>query len=76
MDVISLFPLEIFYYFTGVNSLLRFPRLLKVSFLLVPTFKLLPPFLKFGFSSQYTVFFEFNDRMEAVMKKAYIYRWR
>ncbi|XP_068607454.1 cyclic nucleotide-gated channel beta-3 [Brachionichthys hirsutus] len=51
MDVISLFPMEIFYYFTGVNSLLRFPRLLK-----------------------YTVFFEFNDRMEAVMKKAYIYR--
>lgn len=30
MDVISLFPMEIFYYFTGVNSLLRFPRLLKV----------------------------------------------
>lgn len=25
--------------------------------------------------SQYMVFFEFNDRMEAVMKKAYIYRW-
>lgn len=23
---------------------------------------------------QYQVFFEFNDRMEAVMKKAYIYR--
>ncbi|KAF6725990.1 Cyclic nucleotide-gated cation channel beta-1 [Oryzias melastigma] len=51
MDVISLFPMEIFYVFTGVNSLLRFPRLLK-----------------------YMVFFEFNDRMEAVMKKAYIYR--
>ncbi|XP_035991687.1 cyclic nucleotide-gated cation channel beta-3 isoform X2 [Fundulus heteroclitus] len=51
MDIISLFPMEIFYYFTGVNSLLRFPRLLK-----------------------YMVFFEFNDRMEAVMKKAYIYR--
>ncbi|XP_051800868.1 cyclic nucleotide-gated cation channel beta-3 [Acanthochromis polyacanthus] len=51
MDVISLFPMEIFYYFTGVNSLLRFPRLLK-----------------------YSAFFEFNDRMEAVMKKAYIYR--
>uniref|UniRef100_A0A3P9MCG2 Cyclic nucleotide gated channel subunit beta 1a n=1 Tax=Oryzias latipes TaxID=8090 RepID=A0A3P9MCG2_ORYLA len=50
MDVISLFPMEIFYVFTGVNSLLRFPRLLK-----------------------YMVFFEFNDRMEAVMKKAYIY---
>ncbi|XP_035768637.1 cyclic nucleotide-gated cation channel beta-1 [Neolamprologus brichardi] len=29
MDIISLFPLEVFYYFTGVNSLLRFPRLLK-----------------------------------------------
>uniref|UniRef100_A0A3B4Y4M8 Cyclic nucleotide gated channel subunit beta 1a n=1 Tax=Seriola lalandi dorsalis TaxID=1841481 RepID=A0A3B4Y4M8_SERLL len=51
MDIISLFPMEIFYFFTGVNSLLRFPRLLK-----------------------YMVFFEFNDRMEAVMKKAYIYR--
>ncbi|XP_069386078.1 cyclic nucleotide-gated channel beta-3 isoform X3 [Paralichthys olivaceus] len=51
MDVISLFPMEIFYYFTGVNSLLRFPRLMK-----------------------YMVFSEFNDRMEAVMKKAYIYR--
>ncbi|XP_071779248.1 uncharacterized protein cngb1a [Centroberyx gerrardi] len=51
MDVISLFPLEIFYYFTGVKSLLRFPRLLK-----------------------YMVFSEFNDRVEAVMKKAYIYR--
>uniref|UniRef100_A0A669D2Z1 Cyclic nucleotide gated channel subunit beta 1 n=1 Tax=Oreochromis niloticus TaxID=8128 RepID=A0A669D2Z1_ORENI len=46
-----LFPLEVFYYFTGVNSLLRFPRLLK-----------------------YMVFSEFNDRMESVMKKAYIYR--
>uniref|UniRef100_A0A667XGD8 Cyclic nucleotide gated channel subunit beta 1a n=1 Tax=Myripristis murdjan TaxID=586833 RepID=A0A667XGD8_9TELE len=51
MDVISLFPMEVLYYFTGVNSLLRFPRLLK-----------------------YMVFFEFNDRVEAVMKKAYIYR--
>ncbi|KAK9542157.1 hypothetical protein VZT92_000043 [Zoarces viviparus] len=51
MDVISLFPMEILYWFTGVNSLLRFPRLLK-----------------------YMAFFEFNDRMEAVMKKAYIYR--
>ncbi|CAJ1049897.1 Cyclic nucleotide-gated cation channel beta-1 [Xyrichtys novacula] len=51
MDIISLFPMEIFYFFTGVNSLLRFPRLLK-----------------------YVAFFEFNDRIEAVMKKAYIYR--
>uniref|UniRef100_H3CF89 Cyclic nucleotide gated channel subunit beta 1a n=1 Tax=Tetraodon nigroviridis TaxID=99883 RepID=H3CF89_TETNG len=50
-DLLSLFPLELCYIFTGVNPLLRFPRLLK-----------------------YQVFFEFNDRMEAVMKKAYIYR--
>ncbi|KAK1785146.1 hypothetical protein P4O66_018557, partial [Electrophorus voltai] len=51
MDLISLFPLDILYYFTGVKSVLRFPRLLK-----------------------YMAFFEFNDRLEAVMKKAYIYR--
>ncbi|XP_058243389.1 cyclic nucleotide-gated cation channel beta-3 isoform X1 [Hemibagrus wyckioides] len=51
MDIISLFPLEILYYFTGVKSILRFPRILK-----------------------YMAFFEFNDRLEAVMKKAYIYR--
>ncbi|KTG06010.1 hypothetical protein cypCar_00012274 [Cyprinus carpio] len=29
MDVISLFPLDLLYFFTGVKSLLRFPRLLK-----------------------------------------------
>ncbi|XP_066541218.1 cyclic nucleotide-gated channel beta-3 [Hoplias malabaricus] len=51
MDMISLFPLEILYYYTGVKSVLRFPRILK-----------------------YQAFFEFNDRLEAVMKKAYIYR--
>lgn len=28
----------------------------------------------FALILQYQVFFEFNDRMEAVMKKAYIYR--
>uniref|UniRef100_A0A8C7CV38 Cyclic nucleotide-binding domain-containing protein n=1 Tax=Oncorhynchus kisutch TaxID=8019 RepID=A0A8C7CV38_ONCKI len=53
MDCISMFPMEIFYYFTGVNSLLRFPRPLK-----------------------YMAFFEFSDRLEAVMKKAYIYRYQ
>nr|XP_009292120.1 cyclic nucleotide-gated cation channel beta-1 isoform X5 [Danio rerio] len=51
MDVISLFPLDVLYVFTGVKSLLRFPRLLK-----------------------YNAFFEFNDRLEAWMSKAYIYR--
>uniref|UniRef100_A0A3Q1GPL0 Cyclic nucleotide gated channel subunit beta 1a n=1 Tax=Acanthochromis polyacanthus TaxID=80966 RepID=A0A3Q1GPL0_9TELE len=30
--------------------------------------------LTVNFLSQYSAFFEFNDRMEAVMKKAYIYR--
>ena len=29
MDVISLVPLELFYFKTGINPLLRFPRLLK-----------------------------------------------
>ncbi|XP_072574522.1 cyclic nucleotide-gated channel beta-1-like [Paramormyrops kingsleyae] len=51
MDVLSLVPLEVFYLKTGVNSLLRFPRLLK-----------------------YMAFLEFNDRLEAVLSKAYIYR--
>ncbi|XP_064193424.1 cyclic nucleotide-gated cation channel beta-1 isoform X2 [Anguilla rostrata] len=51
MDVASLIPLELFYIKTGVNSLLRFPRLLK-----------------------YMAFFEFNDRLEAILSKAYIYR--
>ncbi|KAJ8247363.1 hypothetical protein GJAV_G00245540 [Gymnothorax javanicus] len=51
MDVVSLVPLELFYIKTGVNSLLRFPRLLK-----------------------YMSFLEFNDRLEAILSKAYIYR--
>uniref|UniRef100_A0A8C1UDU9 Cyclic nucleotide gated channel subunit beta 1a n=1 Tax=Cyprinus carpio TaxID=7962 RepID=A0A8C1UDU9_CYPCA len=49
--LLILFPLDLLYFFTGVKSLLRFPRLLK-----------------------YNAFFEFNDRLEAVMSKAYIYR--
>ncbi|XP_049339712.1 cyclic nucleotide-gated cation channel beta-3 isoform X2 [Astyanax mexicanus] len=51
MDIISMMPLEVLYYFTGVKSILRFPRILK-----------------------YQAFFEFNDRLESFMKKAYIYR--
>ncbi|XP_062404752.1 cyclic nucleotide-gated cation channel beta-3 [Sardina pilchardus] len=51
MDVLSMIPLDVLYFKTGVISLLRFPRLLK-----------------------YMAFFEFNDRVEAVMRKAYIYR--
>ncbi|KAJ8417882.1 hypothetical protein AAFF_G00227250 [Aldrovandia affinis] len=51
MDMVSLIPLELFYIKTGVNSLLRFPRLLK-----------------------YMAFFEFNERLEAILSKAYIYR--
>lgn len=30
-DVVSLVPLELFYFKTGVNPLLRLPRLLKVT---------------------------------------------
>ncbi|XP_031420087.1 cyclic nucleotide-gated cation channel beta-1-like isoform X3 [Clupea harengus] len=51
MDVFSLVPLELFYFRTGVNPLLRFPRLLKVM-----------------------SFFEFNERLEAILTKPYFYR--
>ncbi|CAB1322903.1 unnamed protein product, partial [Coregonus sp. 'balchen'] len=51
MDVISLVPLELFYFKTGINPLLRFPRLLKIM-----------------------SFFEFNDRLEGILTKAYVYR--
>uniref|UniRef100_A0A3Q0R2W1 Cyclic nucleotide gated channel subunit beta 1b n=1 Tax=Amphilophus citrinellus TaxID=61819 RepID=A0A3Q0R2W1_AMPCI len=50
-DVASLVPLELFYFKTGINPLLRLPRLLKIH-----------------------SFFEFNDRLEAILTKAYIYR--
>uniref|UniRef100_UPI0037E73D31 cyclic nucleotide-gated channel beta-1-like n=1 Tax=Semicossyphus pulcher TaxID=241346 RepID=UPI0037E73D31 len=50
-DVASLVPLEIFYFKTGINPLLRLPRLLKIN-----------------------SFFEFNERLEAILTKAYIYR--
>lgn len=32
LDVASLVPLELFYFKTGINPLLRLPRLLKVAF--------------------------------------------
>uniref|UniRef100_A0A3P8X2U2 Cyclic nucleotide gated channel subunit beta 1b n=1 Tax=Cynoglossus semilaevis TaxID=244447 RepID=A0A3P8X2U2_CYNSE len=47
----SLVPLELFYFKTGINPLLRLPRLLK-----------------------FNSFFEFNERLEAILTKAYIYR--
>ncbi|KAI9518194.1 cyclic nucleotide gated channel beta 1 [Dissostichus eleginoides] len=50
-DLASLVPLEIFYFKTGINPLLRLPRLLKIN-----------------------SFFEFNERLEAILTKAYIYR--
>uniref|UniRef100_A0A3Q2FRR9 Cyclic nucleotide-gated cation channel beta-1-like n=1 Tax=Cyprinodon variegatus TaxID=28743 RepID=A0A3Q2FRR9_CYPVA len=49
-DVASLVPLELFYFKTGINPLLRLPRLLKIN-----------------------SFFEFNERLEAILTKAYIY---
>uniref|UniRef100_A0A3Q3J8H9 Cyclic nucleotide-binding domain-containing protein n=1 Tax=Monopterus albus TaxID=43700 RepID=A0A3Q3J8H9_MONAL len=51
-DIASLVPLELFYFKTGINPLLRLPRLLKVH-----------------------SFFEFNDRLEAILAKAYIYSY-
>uniref|UniRef100_A0A3P9M6N3 Cyclic nucleotide gated channel subunit beta 1b n=1 Tax=Oryzias latipes TaxID=8090 RepID=A0A3P9M6N3_ORYLA len=50
-DIASLVPLEFFYFKTGINPLLRLPRLLKI----------------------YS-FLEFNERLEAILTKAYIYR--
>ncbi|XP_055365814.1 cyclic nucleotide-gated cation channel beta-1-like [Betta splendens] len=50
-DVASLVPLELFYFITGINPMLRLPRLLKIN-----------------------SFFEFNERLEAILAKAYIYR--
>ncbi|XP_041853872.1 cyclic nucleotide-gated cation channel beta-1-like isoform X2 [Melanotaenia boesemani] len=51
LDVASLVPLELFYFKTGINPLLRLPRLLKIN-----------------------SFFEFNEHLEAILTKAYIYR--
>ncbi|KAF0041466.1 hypothetical protein F2P81_007364 [Scophthalmus maximus] len=51
-DVASLVPLELFYFKTGINPLLRLPRLLKIN-----------------------SFFEFNERLEAILTKAYVYSY-
>nr|XP_031359600.1 cyclic nucleotide-gated cation channel beta-3 [Lonchura striata domestica] len=51
LDVLSVFPFDILYFFFGFNPALRANRMLK-----------------------HNTFFEFNDRLEAIMEKAYIYR--
>ncbi|XP_017681950.1 PREDICTED: cyclic nucleotide-gated cation channel beta-3 [Lepidothrix coronata] len=51
LDVISVLPFDILYFFFGFNPALRVNRMLK-----------------------HNTFFEFNDRLEAIMEKAYIYR--
>ncbi|KAM9302582.1 cyclic nucleotide-gated channel beta-3 [Morus bassanus] len=51
LDVISVLPFEILYFFFGFNPAFRANRMLK-----------------------YNTFFEFNDRLEAILDKAYIYR--
>uniref|UniRef100_A0A8C4XP11 Cyclic nucleotide gated channel subunit beta 3 n=1 Tax=Falco tinnunculus TaxID=100819 RepID=A0A8C4XP11_FALTI len=51
LDVISVLPFEVLYFFFGFNPALRVNRMLK-----------------------HNTFFEFNDRLEAIMDKAYIYR--
>ncbi|OXB76090.1 UNVERIFIED_CONTAM: hypothetical protein H355_000189 [Colinus virginianus] len=66
MDVVCLLPLDFFYFKVGVNPLLRFPRCLKEA---TPCRSTL-----LSFSSQYLAFFEFNNRLEAILSKAYIYR--
>uniref|UniRef100_A0A8C8ALZ5 Cyclic nucleotide gated channel subunit beta 3 n=1 Tax=Otus sunia TaxID=257818 RepID=A0A8C8ALZ5_9STRI len=51
LDVISVLPFEVLYFFFGFNPAFRANRLLK-----------------------HNTFFEFNDRLEAILDKAYIYR--
>ncbi|NXJ85436.1 CNGB3 protein, partial [Trogon melanurus] len=51
LDVISVLPFDILYFFFGFNPAFRANRMLK-----------------------HNTFFEFNDRLEAIMDKAYIYR--
>ncbi|XP_059671599.1 cyclic nucleotide-gated cation channel beta-3 [Gavia stellata] len=51
LDVISVLPLEVLYFFFGFNPAFRANRMLK-----------------------HNTFFEFNDRLEAILDKAYIYR--
>ncbi|XP_033375352.1 cyclic nucleotide-gated cation channel beta-3 [Parus major] len=51
LDVLSVIPFDILYFFFGFNPALRANRMLK-----------------------HNTFFEFNDRLEAIMEKAYIYR--
>ncbi|KFV81182.1 Cyclic nucleotide-gated cation channel beta-3, partial [Struthio camelus australis] len=51
LDVISVLPFEVLYFFFGINPAFRVNRMLK-----------------------HNSFFEFNDRLEAILDKAYIYR--
>ncbi|XP_010013866.1 PREDICTED: cyclic nucleotide-gated cation channel beta-3, partial [Nestor notabilis] len=51
LDVISVLPFDVLYFFFGFNPAFRANRMLK-----------------------HNTFFEFNDRLEAVLDKAYIYR--
>ncbi|XP_074433485.1 cyclic nucleotide-gated channel beta-3 [Larus michahellis] len=51
LDVLSILPFEVLYFFFGFNPAFRANRMLK-----------------------HNTFFEFNDRLEAILDKAYIYR--
>ncbi|KAM8811077.1 cyclic nucleotide-gated channel beta-3 [Eudromia elegans] len=51
LDVLSVLPFEVLYFFFGFNPAFRANRMLK-----------------------HNTFFEFNDRLEAILDKAYIYR--
>ncbi|NWH79619.1 CNGB3 protein, partial [Piaya cayana] len=51
LDVISVLPFDVLYFFFGFNPAFRVNKMLK-----------------------HNTFFEFNDRLEAILDKAYIYR--
>lgn len=79
LDVLSLLPLELLYFKTGINPLLRLPRILKASLFSVIKLawgisvhekwcEMCPSFV------QFMAFFEFNKRLEAILTNPYIYR--
>lgn len=74
-DIASLVPLEFFYFKTGINPLLRLPRLLKVRPSLSIRISVVIYLLIYLLSRlQIYSFLEFNERLEAILTKAYIYR--
>lgn len=82
LDVVSLLPLELLYFKTGINPLLRLPRILKASCYSDRLTGLGEDHSMMNFVNslmclsfvQFMSFFEFNKRLEAILTNAYVYR--